>query len=499
MNKEVFDLYKKLNSTEKSELNFRFKDSPVGIKYLSFLENTTNRSFKNTEVVQYVYGNQGQIKDNVLENRYFKLRKKVYDELNNITSSIESEKTLLADEEKKLFEARSSALANNKESAYKQLIELEKECWKKNIFELLPSIIDLLIFLNQAFNKNEKNRILYNRYEKAMDLLYDIQKVSLNARIIYEINFSKGIKHAQKHLNILKELALKHKEYPRFSMCYNHVSLYYKLGSPQYYGEMQVVSRHMSQFKKLYAQNPFVPLINYRANYVKYQHFHFAQSTMFYHFNRCEFQDALASIQEVWNLAHDADSVFRMYKTESLYSNMFTLQCMAERYDDAIVTTDLFIKFLKENNQIDKLNFAYTQKAKIYTDIFPNTKRLKTDKDFLISQLDEYIKKVKKENNLLMPYDQSLVLRMRVHLIEKNYKKAKELFKEKAVVEYFNEFNLYSLYEELIAILDGNTYEMKHQLTVLIKKATQHKYKIKTPSEYLNINWLINFCNIHKQ
>ncbi len=498
MNKEIYDLYKKLNATEKAELNFRFKNSPLAIQFLNFLEGCNNRNFKTTEIVSFIYSNDNNESYSIFENRYFKLRKKINDEIQNITSSVDSEKTLLAEEEKKLFVARNMALAENKESAYKQLLELEKECWKKNIFELLPTTIDLLIFLNQAFNKNEKNKELYLRYEKANELLYDIQKVSLNTRIIYEINYEKGIKYAQKNLNILKDLSLKNKDYPRFSMCYHHVSLYYKLGSPQYYGEMQVVSRHMSQFKKLFAENPFVPLINYRANYVKYQYFHFAQSTMFYHFNRCEFQDALTSIQEVWNLAHDHNSVFKAYKTESLYSNMFTLQCMAEKYDEALATTDLFISFLKENKQIDKLNFAYTQKAKIYSDIFPNTKRIKVDKNFLVNQLDEYIKKVKKENNLLMPYDQALVLRIRFYLIEKNYKKAKELFNYKVVKYYFNQVNLYELYKEFIEIIISSSIDKRHHFIILTKKATQLKYKMRTPSEYLNINWLINFCTTHK-
>jgi hypothetical protein len=189
MNKEVFDVYKKMTEVEKSELNFKFKDSPVGIKFLSFLNTTTNRNFKNREVVDFIYSNEKEKEYNVLENRYFKLRKKIYDELVAITSSQPaSQANMLAEEEKKLFKAKSLALVENKESAYKQLIELEKECWQKNIFELLPTIIDLLIFLNQSFNQHEKNKPLYGRYEKAMDLLYDIQKVTLNARLIYELN-----------------------------------------------------------------------------------------------------------------------------------------------------------------------------------------------------------------------------------------------------------------------------------------------------------------------
>jgi len=499
MNKEVFDVYKKLTDVQKSELNYKFKDSPVGLKFLSFLEKTSNRNFKNREVVEYIYSNEKNVEYAVLENRYFKLRKKIYDELVAIVSSQPfAQGNLLAEEEKKLYHAKSLALAENKESAYKQLIELEKECWQKNIFELLPTIIDLLVFLNQSFNQHEKNKVLYARYEKAMDALYDIQKVTLNARLIYELNFSKGIKYAQKQFAVLKDLALKNKEYPRFSMCYHHISLYYKLGSVDYYKEMHVISRHLSAYKKLYAQNPLMPLINYRANYVKYQHFHFAQSTMFYHFNRCEFEDALASIKEVWDLVHSDDSIFRVYKTEALYSNMFTLQCMAGKYEDAIVTTDLFVSFLKENNQSVNLPFAYTQKARIYTDLYPNTSRLKIDKSFLVDQLDEYIKRVKKENNSLLPYDQAQLVRLRLHVIDKEYKKALLLLEDSEVQAYLKSNGMLDLYKELLAILITHSHEKWHQLLVFNKKLTQVKYKLKSPSEYLNINWLLHFCKNYK-
>lgn len=497
MNKEVFDLYKKLNDTERSELVFRFKDSPVGLKFLNFLEQKAARNFKNFEAVNFIY-DPSSAAYNVLENRYFKLRKKVNDELVDLTTTKDTEYMLLADEEQRLYKAKSHALAENKESAYKELTELEKECWQKNIFELLPTIIDLLIFLNQAFNRNEKNEELLKRYQKAIDLLYDIERVSLNARTIYQINFSKGVKYASKQLNTIKEIAQKNKTYPRFAMCYHHISLYYKLGSVEYYGNMQVVSRHMSAFKKLFANNPLIPLINYRVNYVKYQHFHFANSTMFYHFNRCEFQDALACIEDVWDMVHSEDSIFRIYKTESLYSNMFTLQCMAEKYDEASKTSDLFINFLKENNQSDALPFAYTQKMRLYTDLYPSISKIKIDKGFLIEQLDEYIKKVKKENNLLFPYDQALVLRLRVYVIEKEYKKALAVYNDPIVKTYLASVGMDKLYKDLLNILIENSYEKWHQLLVLNKKLLQTRYKLKTPGEHTNLNWLIHFCKHHK-
>lgn len=498
MNKEVFDSYFKLNDTQKSELKFRFKDSPVGLRFLSFLEQVKSRNFKNTEAVSFIYDSKVATY-NVLENRYFKLRKKVLDELNSLSMTKNSESVLLADEEKRLYTAKIQALAENKEAAYKQLSELEKECWEKNIFELLPTIIDLLIFLNQSFNRLERNKTLFIRYEKAIQLLFDIQKLGFNARLIYEINFSRGIKFAQKQFTTIKEIALKNKDYPRFEMCYHHISLYYKLGSANYYNDMQVISRHLSAYKKLYAQNPLMPLITYRVNYVKYQHFHYANSVMFYHFNRCEFNEALSGYQDVWDMVHEQGSAFSVYKTESLYSNMFTLLCMTEKYEEANLTSDMLIQFLKENNQTDSLPFAYSMKVRLYTDLYPNVKWLKMDKGFLFDQLNEYIKRVKKDNNSLLPYDQAMLIKFRVDVLEKKFKAALATLKDEAVQNYLKELGLKDYYAELIQLLIENSDEKWHSLMLLNKKLMQLRYKIKTPSEYNSLNWLIRYCKVNKQ
>src|ERR1051326_6417565 len=147
MNKQLFDSYKKLAETEKAEMRFRLKDSPVGLSFIEFLDKCNNRNFRNSDVVQHIYKDELDKKPYaVLENRFFKLRKKITDEF---LSRASDHATFLPEEENELQNCRKLIRENEKEAAFHRLTALEKDCWEKNIFELLPAIIDQLIFCNQ--------------------------------------------------------------------------------------------------------------------------------------------------------------------------------------------------------------------------------------------------------------------------------------------------------------------------------------------------------------
>lgn len=492
MNKGLFDIYKKMSDTEKSALNYKFKDSPVGLRLIDFLELCRNRNFKNSDAVGFVYdADKKETPANILENRYFKLRKKMLDELEG-TSGIMDEQ-LLTEEQIVLYRCKNITSASNKEAAYKELIELEKKCWKKNIFEILPDIIDQLIFLNQSFNRLERNTELYLRLENAIGLQYDINRCIFLSRRIYEINFTKGMKFAKHELAVIKDLAVKNKKFPRFLMCYHHISLYYKLGSHDYIHYQQVVSRHLSSFKKLFSQNPDIPLVSYKLNYIQNQHFHFNQITMFYHFNRCEFNEAYNFMKDAWDLVHSNDSILKPYKTESLYFNLLTSQCMADRLTEANETSSLFIEFLKENNQYDKLSFAYVQKARVISDSFPQT--FKMDMDFLIDQVDDYIRKVKKVNNVQASLEQTLTLKMKLLFLKKEYEKANKLMDDTNVKNYLQTSNAYDLVYDLIQIYHKNKPQKNKLLEEILKKTLQRKHKATTPLEFMHFNWVTRHVN----
>ena len=317
MNNILLETYRNLPEIQRTGLKKKYADSPIGIKMLQFLTTCSGTDFKTQDAVKAVYKNDDSVAYNVLENRFFKLRKKISDDINNLAGSERLQ--LQAEEEAILGECKYLISTGEKKEAMKKLAELEKLCWERNIFELLPAIIDNLIFCNQSFNMIEKNKELYRKMEEANALLYDINRVNTLSRQVYDVFITRGLTHAKPQFNSLKELAEKNKKYPRFIMCYHYMSMYYKASAPEYFKNMQVVSRHLTEFKKLYAVYPQMPMMNYRANYSKHFHFHFNQVTALFHNTRCEFEEAYQCVKKMWELAQSSDSVYKQYRTESTY------------------------------------------------------------------------------------------------------------------------------------------------------------------------------------
>jgi len=484
MNKALYDSIKKLSATEMSELRFKLKDSPVGLSFIDFFEQCTNRNFKNRDVVEHIYKNEIDKKPySVLENRFFKLRKKITDEFLNAD---QGEIGLLPEEELELHRCKSLIRDNDKETAYHRLVILEKDCWEKNIFELLPSIIDQLIFCNQSFNRLERNELLFARLEKAIDLLADISKSMMIARKVYEINFKRGIKYAKKELESLKDLAVKHSKYPRFDMCYHHVALYYKLGSSDYIDEMQVISRHYTQFRKLNDKYPLMPLVGYRINYKQYQHFHFQLIAVFYHFNRCEFEEAYLAMKEMWDMMEADETIFGIYKTESSYFNMINAMLATGRDIEADKIADLYLDFLKENDQTEKLSFAHTLKALIWCAAYPKITNVNTN--FFLQKVDEYIRAVKKNENRLVSLGETEMLKAKIYFIEKKYEKAIEQLKVESLKNHLEELGLYEFYRELFHL--GLTGRSRTDAEELKKKLNTMRYKTKSPTVLINLKWI---------
>ena len=192
MNKELLDSYKKLGETARAEARMRLKDSPVGLRLFEFLDACNKNNFKNREVVEVIYKEElSGTAYGILENRYFKLRKKL---LQEYFSSSGNKEEVLAEQEKELLRCKELINKNLREKAYHRLAALEKECREKNIFELLPAVLDQMIFCNQAVNRLERNGILFQRLKTANSALYDMTRCNMLARKIYEINYRKEMK-----------------------------------------------------------------------------------------------------------------------------------------------------------------------------------------------------------------------------------------------------------------------------------------------------------------
>ncbi|HVA99332.1 MAG TPA: hypothetical protein VNG53_10595 [Bacteroidia bacterium] len=487
MNKHLHDLYHRLDEIERSKIKHKFKNSPVLLSLVDYIEVCKNPNFKSAAAVEFIYKKEKNAQTySVLENRYFKLRKKLQNELQEV--SIEKTQNVLAAEEQMLNHCKFLIAEGDKKQAHKELTELKNKCWEKNIFELLPSIIDNLIFCNQTFNNIDKNKTLYVEMRLAIDLQHDMNRVNMLARKLYDVFFTQKnkIKEVLKSIN---EFALKNKTYPRFAMCYHHLSLYYKLSSQTYLENMQILSRHLSAFKKLYSGNPLIPLMAYKANYEKHIHFHFYQITALFQMSKVEFEEANTAMKKMMDLVKSKDSTFKIYNTETLYYNYFLTQCFTSRYKEALETCDLYTTFLKENKQTEKRLFPNVLKSFVFVSSYPQTFNL--DADYLLKQLSEYIKKA--EDNTRMSLAQTMLIKAEFFLLKGKYKEAEKIVNDEKVKNALQDLNAYFFYKDVISGLKNNF--SKEKWKIINKEIQQQLYKATKLDEFMVFGWLTNFTN----
>lgn len=495
MNKEIYEVYHNLTDTRKAGLRNRYKDSPLVLKFMDFLAGADEPEFRNAEAVQFIYGKKsGDEKYSVLENRYFKLRKKVYDELcSKADSATHNEQ--LPEEEALLNRCKQLIATGDKKEAYRLLTGLEKQCWERNIFELLPTVLDNMIYCNQGFNELDKNKPLYKKLEEAIELQYDLNRALMYIRQVYEAFFLEGPGAEKSLLLALKELGDKHKDYPRFIMLYHYVSVSYKLGSMDYAGNMQVISRHLAEFKRLYGEHPFIPIVIYKTGHDRLFHFHYNQITTFYHTNRGEFEEAYHSTKEMFNLALSGDPLFRTYKTDSLYINMFAIQCVTGRYNDALDSCGNYTAFIKQTGRIDKLSMANMMRALLYVMAYPQT--LKMDGAYLLEQAGKYIAELKRGgDNIQLPLAQAMLVKTQMYMLQGDYKKAVKMMDDPMLPEYLESIKAKAVFGELLqALAEGNV----NAESEIQKRVTQLRYKAIKIDEFMIFKWLNDFIERRKK
>ena len=231
---------------------------------------------------------------------------------------------------------------------------------------------------------------------------------------------------------------------------------------------------------------PLMPLVGYRINYKQYQHFHFQLIAVFYHFNRCEFEEAYQAMNEMWELMEADVSIFGIYKTESSYFNMINAALATDRYNEADKIADLYFNFLKENKQNEKICFAHVLKALIWCAAYPKISNVNTD--FFLQKIEEYMKVLKKHDNMLVSLGETEMLKAKIYFINKNYPKAIEQLKVGSMKLYLDSLGMFDVYSELFYL--GLTGQLRSGSEELKKKLGIMRYKTKSPTVLINLKWI---------
>lgn len=398
MNNYLRDTYHKLPSVSRDKLRREFAGAPRMLLLLDLLEQSADRKFGVHEAVAHIYADEQHAESfDVLRNRFFKLRKKLTEALEQRTSASAEDKNssaavLLLPLEAEYYRCRTLIQNNHFQEARKRLEKLIAECWEKNIFELLPDAINHVIFCNFTMNVFRDNDRLFADYERASELLASLNQQRICARRAYEKAIHYQYDKVRPFIARMKTIALQHKEYPRFELYYQFSA--FTIGSSSYGNDIRVLARHQNRVKELMKKYPDIPSGQYEVNAYELMQYYMVMAEGFYAYQRGDAEECYRCFVESWRIAETTPN-FRIRKSDSQYSNRIVIEIATGRYREALKTADAMLDFMKDQKEEGRRLKAYAEIMQVYTFAYPALTA--PDPEFLLSKVNEYIRLLRAE------------------------------------------------------------------------------------------------------
>lgn len=385
MNQHLSDTYKNLSQSQRDDLKNKLKESPRALLLLEFIERSPGKHFSTRDVVSKVYADEADSTSfSVLQNRFFKLRKKILD---LIAEGPGTEDNLLLPLEKEFYECRRIVGTCNYRQAFQQLKKLQQECLRLNVFELLPGTTDLMLYCCQATLELTDLEALLVEQEKANMLLGVLQRQQMLARQAYLVSSTKNYDAARPLLRQMQQTAQRYEKYPRFLLHYHLTSVL--LGAAGFGNEPHALSRHIRALNDLSARYPDVPLGHYEPNGKMITQYYLAYARFGLSFYRGETEEAYAHLTECWRILSTTPGM-RFRITEGIYLNRMSLATVIERYREALDTGEEYLQFLRNQNKEDQRLRAYAELAQTYLYAYPQIRC--PDPAFFLSKLEAWIR-----------------------------------------------------------------------------------------------------------
>lgn len=480
-NNALLTAFKALGDLEKNQLKGSLSGSPIALRLYDFLNEAKGDFLSMPKLINHVYASEKAtgINEDVLKNRYFKLRQKFLTAIQQQQAPIKPSTTYSFKQEIALEAIRGMLAQNRFTEAEQQLEQLGKDCWDLNLFEFLPEVLDHLVFCSHALLKQDRAANYLKQLQKANELLHALNQCKLLSRKIFDITYNKGTKHANAELKKLSEIAGKHKQYPRFQLGYHHLSLYLKISDPNWLSMKQAVNRHLNTQKKLLQQHPNLPIFIIRPNYPIYQQFILLQTQIMVHFNQLEFNDGLIAIEQMYDLIQ-THPILNIYRTVQFYNNMITFLVATRRLNRAKQLIAEFEKMLKQNQWTeDNQMVVLFLKVWIYTE--PNSAATTTELKQLLAALSKVIAKRDKTDVGDRTTVRLCIFQFRLYYLLGQTNKAKAVLQNPRIHEWLKQNNLHMLFDGLINNT-LNTADTKKQLNKI-------KYGGVAPDIFIIARW----------
>ncbi len=400
MNAIIFEKLNALDSLQQQQLLTKIDNSPSLLRLYHIIRSLNKPHFNNYEVVEQLYPSEiNVIEYPKLENRYFKLRKTLIKKIDELYKDSTNSLTHL---EERIFNYRIKGNTLTKKD-YKDLLELEKEIFKLNLFDFLPKVYELIIAYNQNLNKLDTNLLYWKKYENALELSKDIQTMLMLSKKAYEENYRYGFEGLKKVTDEMLKIANKHKSELRFQLIYHFVSLYYKLSTENYKGKQKAVARHFNKVKNILNENPQMPIIWYKPGYLKSQQNYLREISAFYHYSRLEFSEAYQKFLEIWNISNADPDTKRV--SETVYYNMVQACIATKRFHKAIVIAEEMIEKFKDFHKYAMAHITYLD---VYVSGYPLVKSNKVD--FILEKANQFLLNAKAKGDRNMIFKAAVVI-----------------------------------------------------------------------------------------
>lgn len=393
MENSFFDTYFSLDEPVKLSLRNKFRDAPRARRLLDFFEQHAHKKFRTPEIVDYIYPEKEPY--TTRRNRYFKLRKHVFDQLLADPERLPAAgSSNLLPYEYQLFDARQLISENRYGEARHKLSELIRNAERDNIFELLPEMYSQLIYAKMALNQISDLKPVIDKMALASTLHYDLRKAQVLARQIYVANISRHFEQSGKLLAQLERLAVRRKKWPRFRLFYLFVAMNYTVAMPIFdTGKKQ---RLIRKLKNERARHPDIPASYYEPAWKELLAYYIATAEGTLYYLRLDLVRSYSCYRNAWKIM-DNTAFLRVRKSESHYSNKLTIETLSGNYTEALKTAKALLEFQQGQKKGVARFKAYLQMASIYTYAYPVLEC--PDKTFLADRLHEFVALLKKQKD----------------------------------------------------------------------------------------------------
>ncbi|BDS14316.1 hypothetical protein [Aureispira anguillae] len=382
MNEELFLLFSEINPESQSALNHAFKKSPKMILLIDFLK-TTTPNFKTPKAINFVYKAEiKQVNYNKLINRFYKLRQQLIEWLYHYLKKTER---YASKEEQSLNFIRYLVNKNQFKNALDKAIKLEKHCRKLNLFELLPGIINMMIYCRQclfyggeAALIEDENRLLevisWNQTLQKMQYYHQRSYRAIEPDVYKEI------------LTTVRKLIAPYKDQPRFALIYHYIA--FSKGcmiQGRVKQSTNALVRHLNKMEGILEANPQMPIVFAQAHYAKLTQFKLLLLKAVFYFQRGQFNKSAQLLKQRDRIAI-ANPNLPFPISESEIRNTISMFIASKQYDAALKKWEQLIAFYKKHEQEDRLDFALVEKVNIFFFQYPKG-RLKAHQE-LLAQLE---------------------------------------------------------------------------------------------------------------